>query len=152
MNSANYVDIYQTTILSHNKSPKNFGKITNPCCSFHGQNQMCGDYVILHMNFEEKEPSKEILTNLSFEGEGCAILMASSSMMTELLKGKNLMEIRELMNEFRKILYGEIEFCQNLGEINIFAGLSKFSSRIQCAMLSWETLIKGINNKCQKYQ
>lgn len=146
MKQKNYLDLYQQTILSHNKTPKNFGKMTNPCCSIDGQNQMCGDYVSLHLTFDKHRPLRDLLINLSFEGEGCAILIASTSMMTELLKDKNIAEIKELIIEFKKILHGEIEYSQRLGDINIFAGLAKFPSRKQCAILSWDTLMKGINN------
>lgn len=109
---------------------------------------MCGDYISLHLAFDKEQPSLKVIANLSFEGEGCAILKASSSMMTELLKGKNINEVSHLFKEFKKILFNEIEFSDKLGEINIFAGLAKFPSRIQCALLSWDTLIKGLEKPC----
>lgn len=148
MKQASYSELYQKTILAYNKSPKNFGKITGPCYEIHGQNQMCGDYLSLYLVFDDKKT----LDNISFEGEGCAILMASASMMTELLKGKNMVEIDRLMIEFRKILNGELDYSQILGELNIFSGLAQFQSRIKCALLAWDTLIEGVEEQCQKCQ
>lgn len=146
MNSKNHSDLYQKTILAHNKIPKNFGKMVGSCCSYHGQNRMCGDYITLHLKFDNDKDGQKKLVNITFEGEGCALLIASASMMTELLKGKKIQEINQLMIEFKVILHEEVCYNDNLGEANVFAGLSKYQSRVQCAMLSWETLIKGINN------
>jgi len=143
-----YSELYQKTILAYNKSPKNFGKIVGPCCEIHGQNQMCGDYLSLHLVFDDEKT----LDNISFEGEGCAILMASASMMTELLKGKSMVEIGGLLTEFRKILNGELEYSQILGELNIFSGLAQFQSRIKCALLAWDTLMEGVREQCLKCQ
>lgn len=144
----NFNQLYQTTILTHNKQPKNYGKLKEPCCSITGENQMCGDYISIHLVFDEKQ---ENVLKLSFEGEGCAILKASASMMSELIKNKNIEEIHQLAKEFDRILKGEMEYSQKLGEMNIFHGLSRFQSRMRCALLAWETLLKGINEPCQMY-
>jgi nitrogen fixation protein NifU and related proteins len=138
--------LYQQTILTHYKTPKNFGKITNPCCIINGQNRMCGDYVTLYLHSDTHQITRESVLDISFEGEGCAILMASASMMTELIKGRTVSEILRLMREFNNILLGKIEYCQDLGDLNIFSGIVQFQSRIKCAMLAWDTLMKEIKN------
>jgi len=138
MNNVFFSKLYQETILRYNKHPKNFGKLENACC-FEGQNKMCGDFIRLFLHLTENK-----IEAASFEGEGCAILKASASMMTDLLKGKFLHEIDELFDNFKSILENSGSYCEDLKEANVFAGLSHFHSRAQCALLPWETLINGI--------
>lgn len=147
MSNKQFLSLYQTTVLEHNKNPKNFGKINNPshCCS--GQNKMCGDYLDIYLSLNLVDNEEKQITNISFEGQGCAILIASASMMTELIKGKFFLETQKLILEFLCLTSGELNHSEHLHELNIFAGISVFQSRLQCAKLPWNTLFEGLS-KC----
>lgn len=140
--------LYQTVILEHNKNPKNFGKINNACCHFDGQNRMCGDFISIYLSLETLNEKGKKISNISFEGQGCAILKASASLMTELLQGKSVSDTQSLFEDFIRLTSGELDFCESLNQLNIFSGLSAFQSRLQCARLPWDTLFKGLS-KCQ---
>ncbi len=109
---------------------------------------MCGDYLTVHISFKEAVKDEKQVSDISFEGDGCAILKASASMMTDLLLGKTVKEIEGLFILFQKIIHGEINFSDDLGQVNIFSGLGRFPSRIQCAILPWDTLVKGMRAQC----
>jgi nitrogen fixation NifU-like protein len=101
---------------------------------------MCGDYISIYFRFNDQERFEDV----AFEGEGCAVLMASASMMTDLLKGKSKTETHEIVSELKKVLRQEVEHSPMIGELNVFSGLSQFQSRIKCALLAWDTLMKEI--------
>lgn len=142
--SLQFLELYQQVILQHNKNPKNFGKLEEASSKFAGHNKMCGDYVVIQISFCVDDNFKKYVSKIAFEGEGCAILKASASIMTELLKDKTLDQIHGLLNDFRRILSGDLESSETLHQANIFAGLTTFPSRVQCAALPWDTLHKGI--------
>ncbi len=148
MTSKTVSDLYQETILRYGRHPRNFRKIPNACCSLDGQNTMCGDFLTVHISFQEAQSYGKSVADISFEGDGCAILKASASMMTDLLIGKSVKEIEELFAIFQRMVQGEPGSFDTLGEVSIFSGISKFQSRIQCAMLPWDTLIKGMKSQC----
>lgn len=145
MSVKQFSSLYQTTILELNKRPKNYGKIENPSVTLVGQNKMCGDYVNLYliMDLQPGDVERRIV-NITFEGEGCAILKASASLMTELLIGKSIPEAQQLFHDFMRLTSGELDFSAHLNQSNIFAGISDYQSRLQCARLPWETLCKGL--------
>lgn len=143
---ANFLDLYQTLILHHSKNPKNFYKIETSCCCLNGQNKMCGDYIYIYLAFDKKDQSKTTtsISNISFQGQGCAILIASASMMTEIIKGKTLSEVENIIQNFIQLITGELAYSEELNELNIFSGISNFQSRLQCARLPWDTLNQGL--------
>ena len=145
MNSPNLQKLYQETILKYNKQPQNYGVIESYSHLFTGQNRMCGDYIDLYLSFENERENR--LQGFSFEGEGCAIMKASASIMTELMKGKSQQEIEVLVGFFYDVVYERSLFQADIGEANIFAGLSKFPSRMQCALLPWDALRKGLSHE-----
>lgn len=108
---------------------------------------MCGDYLNIYLSLNLAENAEKQITNISFEGQGCAILIASASMMTELVKGKLILETQKLILEFLCLTSGKLNHSERLQELNIFAGISKFQSRLQCAKLPWNTLFEGLT-KC----
>lgn len=131
-------------IMEHNKNPKNFGRLTNACCRAIGQNSCCGDYVDIYVCFSQGEQQQKKITKISFEGEGCTIVKASASMMTELLLGKTLSEAYDLFSDFLRLIGKELPYSEKLDQANIFSGVTNLQSRMQCAMLPWNTLIRGL--------
>ena len=110
-----------------------------------GYNPLCGDHlhVYLHVN------DKDVIDNLSFVGDGCAISRASASMMTAAVKGKPVSEVKTLFDEFHKLILGELDPDKepnHLGKLAIFSGIWQYPSRVKCASLSWHTM-KGALDK-----
>jgi nitrogen fixation protein NifU and related proteins len=128
-------EIYQQMILEHNKKPRNFKKLLGKTHWAEGFNPLCGDHYHVYLQIRENK-----IYGISFEGQGCAISKASSSMMTDFLKGKTLSEAKKNFLEFQKLLKGELnpEKEENgLGKLKVFSGIWKYPSRVKCAVLSW---------------
>lgn len=133
----NIQQLYQQVIISHNKSPKNFGKLDHYTHMAEGYNPLCGDHFTVYINIKDG-----IIDAISFEGEGCAISKASASLMTQGLKGKTLEEADTLFNAFHDMITGKIEVEANqlpLKKLTVFTGVRKYPSRIKCAALAWHT-------------
>jgi len=144
MNYDSRTELYQQMILSHNKNPKNFGKIEGATHSAEGYNPLCGDHLNIYLNLNSK-----IIENISFEGDGCAISKASASLMSEAVKGKTVEDAQELFEQFHKLIQGELnpERDKNkLGKLTAFTGIWHFPARVKCASLCWHTL-KGALHK-----
>ena len=127
-------ELYQSMILDHSKSPRNFGKLSCNCKS-KGKNPSCGDEITL---FIDKDNYK--INNIKFEGKGCAISMASSSMMTQAVKGKTVVEAQELLNDFIDFIIEDKELPEKHEPLHIFSGLKRFPLRVKCVLLSWRTM------------
>ena len=129
------MQLYQQLIIDHGTRPRNFGEI-QPCSHHHeGYNPLCGDKLILYLDIKD-----QIIQNAMFSGEGCAISMASASMMTGAIKGRHLDEVRTLFNQFHDLMMGEIEEAEALGKLSVLEGVKNYPSRIKCATLSWHAL------------
>ena len=133
-------ELYQRTILEHNKSPKNFCQIPDFTHTCKGRNPLCGDHVqvFIKTDFNQK------IEDVSFTGSGCAISQASSSMMTEFAKGKTIESLKNTFKLFSEMTKGELspqENLQELGKLILFQGVQKFSARVKCANLPWHTLL-----------
>lgn len=140
-------DLYQQVIVDHSKKPRNFGKISPESHHAEGYNPLCGDQVVIHVNLEG-----DAVSNLSFEGSGCAISTASASMMTDYLKGKSKSEVKTLFEAFHKMITSPpgTEFDEEqLGKLAVFSGVCEFPSRVKCATLCWHTLQNAIEGKAQ---
>lgn len=135
----NWHELYQEFILEHNRSPKNFGKIEYTHFS-EGYNPLCGDHYHVYINL-----NNNLIEDISFEGKGCAISKASASMMTDILKGKNVEEAFNLFNKFYKLIEGEQ--VEGIGNLEILKGVSKYPSRVKCAILAWYAMKSALNNK-----
>ena len=133
-------ELYQELILDHNRNPKNFKKIKNTHTS-EGYNPFCGDRINIYLQIEDDH-----IKDISFDGVGCAISKASSSMMTEALKGKSLIEARKIFEKFQKIITGKIE-ADVTDKLSVFAGIREFPVRVKCAALSWHTMLEAISKK-----
>ena len=131
-------DLYQETILEHNKNPRNFREIENADRTADGNNPLCGDALRVYVDMDE-----DVVKDVAFKGSGCAISKASASMMTQTVKGKTRAEAEVLFDEFHRMVTGalDIESDENhLGNLRIFAGVLEFPARVKCASLSWHTL------------
>ncbi len=137
-------ELYQEVILDHNKNPKNFKKLENATHTAEGYNPLCGDRINLYLQVEADR-----IKDISFEGSGCAISKASSSVMTDELKGKSLAEAEELFKKFQDIITGKTEADFADGKLSVFAGVREFPVRVKCAALAWHTMFEAIqsNNK-----
>ncbi len=134
-------ELYQEVILDHNQNPRNFGPLESSNSDAEGVNPLCGDHLKLHANLENDR-----IKDIHFEGSGCAIFKASSSIMTETTKGKTMLEAEALFQQFHVLVTtgeGEIEA---MGKMAVMAGVYQYPARVKCASLAWHTL-KNILNK-----
>jgi len=144
----NIKELYQEIILEHGKNPRNLRKTDNFNKDAKGNNPLCGDNVHVYLKLNEKNKVDDI----SFEGSGCAISMASASIMTDLIKGKEEVEVKEIVNDFLDMIKENPELnSKNLNEddktkLMCLSGVKKYPMRVKCATLSWHTLISAIDN------
>jgi nitrogen fixation NifU-like protein len=133
----NLRDLYQQVILERYKKPRHRGK-TDPIDRYQkGHNPSCGDTLELTLKLSADGQSIE---DAKFEGEGCAIAMASADLMAEALRGKSTDEALDMVKRFQAMMRGEDEFPQALRKLNVMQGVAQFPVRIKCANLSWHTL------------
>lgn len=131
-------ELYQETILEHNKNPRNFREIDDADRDALGNNPLCGDALRVYVKMDG-----DTVSDVAFKGSGCAISKASASMMTQTVKGKTREEAEELFNEFHRMVTGDLDIAteeNHLGKLKIFAGVLEFPARVKCASLSWHTL------------
>jgi nitrogen fixation protein NifU and related proteins len=131
-------DLYQETILDHNKRPRNFKKLEDANRCADGYNPLCGDKVKVYLRLEDGR-----VKDLSFEGSGCAISKASASVMTETLKGKTIEEVEAMFKRFRDLVTGKGE-GDDLGKLVVFSGVCEFPTRVKCATLAWHALASAL--------
>ncbi|VAX21713.1 Putative iron-sulfur cluster assembly scaffold protein for SUF system, SufE2 [hydrothermal vent metagenome] len=143
MNSGN--DLYQRIILDHNRNPRNFRKTDGATHACDGYNPLCGDEITLYLTLADN-----VIQDISFQGSGCAISKAATSLMTGQLKGKTIDESREIADRFLKLVKGEPETGDRddiLGKLKIFEGVRQYPSRIKCATLPWHTMTCALDKK-----
>ena len=144
----NIKELYQEIILEHGKNPHNLRKAENFHKDAMGKNPLCGDNVHVFLKLDENKKVEDI----SFEGSGCAISMASASIMTDLIKGKEEIEVKEIVNDFLGMIKENPELkSKNLEEddktkLMCLSGVKQYPMRVKCATLSWHTLISAIDN------
>ncbi len=137
MSTTNLRDLYQQVILEHYKKPQHRGK-TNPIDRYQkGHNPSCGDTIELTLQLDS---SGERIADIKFEGEGCAIAMASVDLMSGALVGKTIDEALELVQTFQGMMKGTAEFPKEQRKLNVMQGVAQFPVRIKCANLGWHTL------------
>ncbi len=134
-------ELYQEVILDHSKHPRGEGELQEYTCKAHGHNAMCGDKITLYLLIED-----EIIKDISFTASGCAISVASASLMSEAVKGKSCSEAEEIFESFHALITRkENSQTEKLGELRLLSGVQRFPTRIKCATLSWHALKNGIN-------
>lgn len=138
-------DLYQDLVLDHNSRPRNFRKPNATNQSAEGYNPLCGDQVTVYIQVQDG-----VVKDIGFQGTGCAISRASASMMTESVKGKTVAEAQELFRKFHEQVTGELGGDEDLGDLEAFAGIREYPSRVKCAVLGWHTLKAAIDNLDQK--
>jgi nitrogen fixation NifU-like protein len=129
-------DLYRDVILDHNRSPRNFGRLDPADSSAAGHNPLCGDRLSVTLRM-----AGEQVVDLRFEGQGCAISVASASLMTEAVRGRSRGEIARLYESVHALLTGRPHTdAQDLGKLLALAGVAEYPARVKCASLSWHTL------------
>lgn len=138
MTMADFNELYQQVILDHNKRPRNFRALAQASLQQEGHNPLCGDHLTLWL-----EMDGDTLKDVGFQGSGCAISKASSSMMTAAIKGRAKAEVAQMADEFIRMVRGELNpetDPHHLGRLKIFAGVKEFPARVKCAALAWRTV------------
>ncbi len=137
MTLGNLRDLYQQVILEHYKKPRHKGK-TNPVHRYQrGHNPSCGDTIELTLQLNA---AGDRIEDIKFDGQGCAIAIASADLMADALRGKEVAEALEMIQRFQNMMKGETEFPKEQRKLNVMQGVSQFPVRIKCATLTWHTL------------
>lgn len=141
-------DLYQEIILDHGKNPRNLGKFENFNKDAKGHNPLCGDKVHVYLKVDENKK----ISDIKFEGHGCAISMASASIMTDLIKGKSDNEAKEIIDDFLGMIKENPELKSSILEeddktkLMCLSGVKQYPMRVKCATLSWHTLISAMED------
>lgn len=137
-------DLYQETILDHGKNPRNFGKLDDANHEAQGHNPLCGDRLTVFVKTDGGR-----ISEVTFEGNGCAISMASASMMGEALKGMPVEEADKIFRTFHELVTAESDKTpeEDLGKLIVFSGVREFPVRVKCATLAWHTLRAALEDQ-----
>ena len=143
-------ELYQEVILDHGKAPRNFGKPDDVTCESNGHNPLCGDTVTIYLRLNDG-----VVEEAGFEGRGCAISIASASMMTGILRGKTVPEMERLFGAFHHMCTGEgeadaaaaEEFSDEMDKLRVLSGVKQFPMRVKCATLAWHTINAAIHDQ-----
>lgn len=130
-------ELYQEVILDHGRRPRNFRRLDAPTHQAHGDNPLCGDQLEVFLQMED-----DLVVDVSFEGQGCAISTASASLMTEALKGKTKEQALELFRGLHGTCVGDPDEAAGveLGKLAVFEGVQEYPMRVKCATLAWHTM------------
>ncbi len=135
-------ELYQEVILDHSRQPRNFGPCDAANRTARGNNPLCGDHMTIYLSVEDG-----VVSDVSFEGNGCAISMASASLMTEMIKGRTADQVRTLFDRFRRLVTDGDADEGELDKLTVFAGVREFPVRVKCATLAWHTLAAALDGK-----
>jgi nitrogen fixation NifU-like protein len=138
-------DLYQEVILDHNRSPRNFKKLEDANRTADGYNPLCGDHFTLFIKLEDG-----VIRDIGFQGAGCAISKASTSIMTASLIGKSVADAEALFDRVHKMLTGGSSAtadAEELGKLAVLSGVANFPARVKCASLSWHTLRAALKDE-----
>jgi len=134
-------ELYQQLIIDHGRKPRNFGELVGCNHEKEGFNPICGDKLTVYII--EKDG---VIENIQFIGCGCAISMASASLMTEALKGKTLAEVQQLFDDFHDVVTGN-DVENDLGKLSVLSGVAEYPARVKCATLCWHTMLAALHDK-----
>ncbi|HEV7614017.1 MAG TPA: SUF system NifU family Fe-S cluster assembly protein [Steroidobacteraceae bacterium] len=135
-------DLYRDVILDHNRRPRNFGALEAPDASVEGFNPMCGDRLTVRLRLEDDK-----ISDIRFEGQGCAISTASASMMTEAVKGRTRADALQLFDRVHELLTDEAAPpADELGKLAALSGVRAYPARVKCASLCWHTLAAALRS------
>jgi nitrogen fixation NifU-like protein len=145
-------DLYQEVILDHGKNPRNFGHPAAANRSAKGHNPLCGDQLTIHLAVEDDGR----VADAAFEGRGCAISMASASLMTEVLKGKSAEQAQTLFDAFHALATGAAAPAPNpdleaeVERLEVLGGVRQYPMRVKCATLAWHTMVAALTGTDQQ--
>ena len=142
----NLRELYQEIILDHSRHPRHFGPLASANHMAEGHNPLCGDRVKVYLQVD----ANGRITDVSFEGRGCAISVASASLMTDLLKGRSIAEAEKLMGGFLHLVKGEDAAglpADDREQLEVMAGVSAFPMRVKCATLAWHAMKAALDNE-----
>jgi nitrogen fixation NifU-like protein len=137
-------DLYQQIILDHNRNPRNYRELPNPTKRVDGYNPLCGDHYTVFVELDG-----DVIKEITFTGNGCAISKSSASVMTTTVKGKKTEDAEKLFETFHKLVTGEPAGLSEaeLGRLAAFSGVSEFPARVKCATLAWHTLHSALQGE-----
>ena len=135
-------DLYQEIILDHSKNPQNFGILNQYTCTAEGNNPMCGDSLTVYVNIENN-----IISDVSYRARGCAISVASASIMSNIIKGKTIEEVDILFDKFHRLCMGEDIEDDEIETLKVLSGVSKFPTRVKCATMSWHAIKEATHSE-----
>ena len=133
-------ELYQQLIIDHNNNPANFGALADHTHHAEGYNPLCGDRISIDLLVEN-----DLITDIRFQGEGCAIAKSSASIMTTMVKGKSKENALELFSDFHDPVTQESSQEKHLGKLLVFSGVRQFPARVKCASLAWHTLKSALD-------
>jgi nitrogen fixation protein NifU and related proteins len=139
-------ELYQEVILEHGKNPRNFHASEDATNEARGNNPLCGDQLVIYLKLD----GEKRVVDASFLGKGCAISMASASMMTELLKGRSQIEAQSLFEAFHDMCTGEDnghEMPDDVEKLQVLSGVREFPTRVKCATLPWHTMVAALQGE-----
>lgn len=135
-------ELYQEMIVDHGKHPRNFGQLSEANHQHAGHNPLCGDKLTIFVRERDG-----VVEEVKFEGSGCAISVASASLMTEAVKGKTMACVEKLFTHFHHLVTEGKEPAEDIGKLAIFSGVAEFPIRVKCATLAWHTLKAALTNQ-----
>ena len=142
-------ELYQEVILDHGKNPRNFGRPDDATAEADGNNPLCGDKLTVFVRVGDEE----VIEDAAFEGRGCAISVASASMMTDIVIGKKITEVDALFDIFHKMCTGEEvnetpqEFEDDIDKLMVLSGVKQFPMRVKCATLAWHAINAAVHGE-----
>ncbi|MBI2425451.1 MAG: SUF system NifU family Fe-S cluster assembly protein [Candidatus Hydrogenedentes bacterium] len=137
--------LYEQVILDHNKNPRNFGVLREPDHTVEGFNPLCGDHFTIYVKLDGDR-----ISEITFEGAGCAISKSSASVMTTVLKGKTVKEAEVIFKDFHHMITSAPDAPvdeEAVGKLRIFSGVREFPVRIKCATLAWHAMNSALHGK-----
>jgi nitrogen fixation NifU-like protein len=139
-------ELYQEVILDHGKNPRNFHACDDATNEARGNNPLCGDQLVIYLKLDDDGK----VADASFLGKGCAISMASASMMTDLVKGRSAEEAQKMFEAFHDMCTGEgegTELDADIDKLRVLSGVREFPTRVKCATLPWHTLVAALKGE-----
>jgi len=140
-------ELYQEVILDHGRKPRNFGSVEGATHSAEGFNTLCGDRVLVSLVMDG-----DTVQDIKFEGAGCAICMASASLMTLMAKGKSVGDIDELFGTFQDAVTTEGASVDGLDELEALIGVRQYPNRVKCATLAWHAIKEAFVSPIKEVQ
>ena len=140
-------ELYQEVILDHGKNPRNFRHPEDATCEAHGNNPLCGDKLTVYLRLGDNQ----LIEDVAFEGRGCAISIASASMMTDIVRGKTTAQAEELFENFHTMCTSGDQvssdtFADEIEKLQVLSGVNQFPMRVKCATLAWHTMNAAVND------